>query len=100
MTIHIEPQGQLIRASDPGVEETQVAQAVQRVINETLNAEACHQVQVRRGYEGWTVSMHCLLSGEIPLAKAHRISTRLETRLQEEVPGLERVVIHTEPREE
>jgi len=100
LTIHIEPQGQLIQASDPGVEETQVSQAVQRVINGTLNAEACHQVQVRRAYEGWAVSMHCQLPGEISLAEAHRISTRLETRLQEEVPGLERVVIHTEPQEE
>ena len=100
LTIHIEPTGQLTQASVPGVEETHVAQAVQQVINDALNAEACHQVQVRRGDEGWTVSMHCHLPGEIPLAEAHRISTRLETRLQEEVPGLERVVIHTEPREE
>ncbi|MFB0538368.1 MAG: cation-efflux pump [Anaerolineae bacterium] len=100
LTIHIEPRGQLIRALDPGVEETQVAQAVQQVINDTLKAEAFHQIRVRRGYEGWAVSMHCHLPGEIPLAEAHRISTRLETRLQAEVPGLERVVIHTEPREE
>jgi cation diffusion facilitator family transporter len=100
LTIHIEPQGQLAQASDPGVEETQVAQAVQQVINDTLKAEACHQVRVRWGYEGWAVSMHCQLSGEISLAEAHRISTRLETRLHEEVPGLERVVIHTEPWEE
>ncbi|HID61890.1 MAG TPA: hypothetical protein EYP49_03990, partial [Anaerolineae bacterium] len=100
LAIHIEPQGRLIWASGPGVEETQVAQAVQRVINDTLNANACHQVRVLRGYEGWAVSMHCRLPGEISLAEAHRISTRLETRLQEEVPGLERVVIHTEPWEE
>jgi len=100
LTIHIEPQGQLIRASDPGVEETQVAQMVQQVINDTLNAKACHQVQVRQGNKGWAVSMHCLLPGEISLAEAHRISTRLETRLQKEVPGLERVVIHTEPQEQ
>jgi cation diffusion facilitator family transporter len=100
LTIHIEPQGQLLMTSDPGVEETQVAQAVQQVINDILNAEACHQVQVRRGDEGWAVSMHCQLPGEMPLAEAHRISTRLEARLQEKVPGLERVVIHTEPQEE
>ncbi len=100
LTVHIEPQGQLVLASDPGLGETQVAQAVQQVIDDTLNAKACHQVQVRRGDEGWAVSMHCQLPGEIPLAEAHQISTRLETRLQEKVPGLERVVIHTEPQEE
>jgi len=100
LTVHIEPQGQLVLASDPGVEETRVAQAMQQVINDTLNAEACHQVQVRRGDVGWAVSMHCQLPGEISLAEAHQISTRLETRLQKEIPGLERVVIHTEPQEE
>jgi divalent metal cation (Fe/Co/Zn/Cd) transporter len=107
LTIHIEPQGQLILTGDPGGEETlrqaqdtaQVAQAVQRVIDDILNAKACHQIRVRRGYEGWAVSMHCQLPGEIPLTEAHRISNRLETRLQEKIPGLERVVIHTEPRE-
>lgn len=99
LTIHIEPQGQLVLSSDPSTEETQVAQAVQRVINDTLNTEACHQVQVRRGDKGWSVSMHCYLPGEISLGEAHQISTRLETRLQKEVPGLERVVIHTEPQE-
>lgn len=100
LTTHIEPRGQLILTSDPGTGETQVAQAVQQVINDTLDADACHRVRVRRGYEGWAVSMHCHLPGEIPLAEAHRISTRLETRLQKEVSGLERVVIHTEPQEE
>ena len=100
LTIHIEPQGQLTRASALGMEETQVAQAVQQVTNDTLNAETCHKVRVRRGYEGWAVSMHCHLPAEISLAEAHRISSRLETRLLKEVPGLERVVIHTEPREE
>jgi divalent metal cation (Fe/Co/Zn/Cd) transporter len=43
--------------------------------------------------------MHCQLPGDILLAEAHRISTRLEAQLQEQVPGLERVVIHTEPEE-
>jgi divalent metal cation (Fe/Co/Zn/Cd) transporter len=70
---------------------------VQQVINDVLNAEACHQIQVRRSNGGWTVSMHCHLPGELPLTKAHRISTRLEMQLLEEVPGLERAMIHTEP---
>ena len=44
--------------------------------------------------------MYCHLPGEIFPAEAHRVSTRLETRLRKEIPELERVVIHTEPREE
>jgi divalent metal cation (Fe/Co/Zn/Cd) transporter len=99
LTTHIEPQGQLTEALDSGLEESHVSQMVQQVINETLNAEACHQAQVRRSGEGWAVSMHCYLPGEIPLVEAHRISSRLETRLRERIAGLERVVIHTEPWE-
>jgi cation diffusion facilitator family transporter len=100
LTTHIEPVGQLAQISDPGPEETQVAQAVQQAISDVLDTGACHQVQVRRSNGGWTVSMHCHLPGELPLAVAHRISTRLEMQLLEQVSGLERVMIHTEPGEE
>jgi cation diffusion facilitator family transporter len=99
LTTHIEPRGQFIQALGSGLEESQVSQVIQQVINETLNAEACHQVQVRRSGEGWAISLHCYLPGEIPLVEAHRISSRLETRLRERIAGLERVVIHTEPWE-
>ena len=100
LTTHIEPRGQFTQALDSGLEEPHVTQVVQQVIDETCNAEDCHQVQVRRSGEGWAVSMHCHLPGEIPLVEAHRIGTRLETRLRERIVGLERVVIHTEPWEE
>lgn len=97
---HIEPKGQLIQTSGPGLEETQVTQAVQRAVNEALHTQACHRIQVRRGGGGWLVSMHCYLPGDTPLEEAHRTSTWLESLLRGKVPGLERVVIHTEPQEE
>jgi cation diffusion facilitator family transporter len=97
LTTHIEPQGQLIQAPDPGLAEAQVAQLVQQAANDMLDAEACHRVQVRHNEAGWTVSMHCYLPGEISLTQAHQISTRLEIQLLEKVPELERVIIHTEP---
>lgn len=99
LTTHIEPRGQLTQTLDSGLEESQVSQVVQQVTNGVLNAQACHQVQVRRSDGGWAVSMHCHLPGEIPLVEAHRIGTRLEARLRERIAGLERVVIHTEPWE-
>jgi divalent metal cation (Fe/Co/Zn/Cd) transporter len=104
---HIEPRGQLAQALDSGpsaplragLEESQVSQMVQQVTNEVLDAQACHQVQVRRSDGGWAVSMHCHLPGEVSLMEAHRLGTQLETRLREKIAGLERVVIHTEPWE-
>ena len=65
-----------------------------------VDEDACHQIQVRRSGGGWSVSMHCSLPGELPLVEAHRISTKLEARLREGIDSLERVIIHTEPREE
>jgi cation diffusion facilitator family transporter len=104
LTTHIEPRGQLTSASNSGLEESQVLQAVRQVLSEIVSSGTCHQVQVRRSGERWVISMHCLLPGELALAEAHRISDRIgdqiRTRLGDQVPGLERVIIHTEPLEE
>jgi cation diffusion facilitator family transporter len=97
---HIEPRGQLTQVSDPGLEETQVTEAVQQVVNDLLGAKACHRIQARRSDAGWSVSMHCYLPAEIPLTEGHRISTRLEMQLLSKVRGLERVMIHTEPHDD
>jgi cation diffusion facilitator family transporter len=99
VTVHIEPQGQLVQAPISGLAEAGVAELVQKVAGEVVEGDACHRVQVRRSDEGWSVSMHCTLPGEMPLVVAHQISTQLEARLREEIAGLERVVIHTEPDE-
>jgi cation diffusion facilitator family transporter len=100
LTTHIEPRGQLAPMPAAAPDESSVLQAVQRAINEALQediAGASHKVQVRPSGEGWTVSLHYQLPGEISVAEAHRASTLLERRLREQVPGLERVIIHTEP---
>jgi cation diffusion facilitator family transporter len=103
LTTHIEPLGQwaLVPGSSP--EEPQIIEAVEQVVrtaNETWGPVACHRIQVRRSNVGWAVSMHCMLPGEMILADAHRISSRLEALLRERVPDLERVTIHTEPQQE
>jgi len=102
LSTHIEPKGQWVRgrapaSADAGLGEQQVVQTVQQVARETLGGGDCSQVQVRQDHEGWSVSVSCQLPGEMPLAEAHRVSTRLETQLRESIPGLERVIIHTEP---
>lgn len=97
LTTHIEPKGRLAQAASPGIEESQVLKAAQRLVGETPGAASCHQLQVRRSGDGWAISMHCHLPGGIPLTEAHEFSTGLEARLREQLPGLKRVVIHTEP---
>jgi divalent metal cation (Fe/Co/Zn/Cd) transporter len=97
VTAHIEPRGQLVQVPASGLAEAGVADLVRQVAATVVHANSCHRVQVRRSGGGWSVSMHCSLPGDLSLITAHRISTQLEARLREEIAGLERVVIHTEP---
>jgi divalent metal cation (Fe/Co/Zn/Cd) transporter len=99
LTTHIEPKGQLTQMASSSLEEYQVLESAQRLVSEIPGAASCHQMQVHRSGDGWAISLHCHLPGEIPLTKAHEFSTHLETRLCEQLPGLRRVVIHTEPDE-
>jgi cation diffusion facilitator family transporter len=100
VTAHIEPQGRLVEVSASGLAEAGVTDLVRQVTAAVVGTDACHRIQVRRSDGGWSVSMHCTLPGAISLATAHRISTQLEARLRQEITGLERVVIHTEPVED
>ena len=99
LTTHIEPRGQLMEAVDLDVEQGRIAATVRQVVNATTGGDTCHQLQVHRGAAGWAVSFHCRLPGDTPLSQAHSFSTRLESDLRARVPGLERVLIHTEPRQ-
>jgi cation diffusion facilitator family transporter len=99
VTAHIEPQGRFVQVPASGLEEAGMADLVRQVAAAVIHTDACHRIQVRRSSGGWSVSMHCTLPGEISLTTAHRISTQLEARLRQEIAGLERVVIHTEPSE-
>jgi divalent metal cation (Fe/Co/Zn/Cd) transporter len=97
LTIHIEPRGETARIVTPQWAESDIVQTVQTITKEVLDGDSIHHIHVRRGREGYTASMHCTLPGDITLTEAHRISTQLEVELRSHVPGLERVIIHTEP---
>jgi cation diffusion facilitator family transporter len=100
MTAHIEPHEHRASVLSSDLAEVDVVRMVQLAVAEISTLDTCHQVHVRRSETGWSISMHCVLPGEMPLVEAHQVSTRLEARLRERIVGLERVVIHTEPRDE
>jgi cation diffusion facilitator family transporter len=99
LTTHIEPRGRLTSAPDSGLEKSQVLYLVRQMLDETAGDGTFNQLEVRRSGEGWAVSLHCLLPGELSLVAAHQANGRLEAQLMEKIPGLERVIIHTEPME-
>jgi cation diffusion facilitator family transporter len=100
LTTHMEPLQPSKPPDDSAWAESQVQLAVRRTVDVGVGPGVCHSVQTRRsGAKSWFLSLHCTLPGETPLAEAHRISTRLETRLRGQIPGLERVIVHAEPGE-
>ena len=46
------------------------------------------------------ISFHCMLEGDTSIQEAHELSERMETVLREEIPNVDSVLIHMEPREE
>jgi cation diffusion facilitator family transporter len=58
-----------------------------------------HDLQVQRLKEGLSVSLHCALDARTGIRDAHDLTERMERFLKARVPGVARVVIHTEPRE-
>ncbi|MGB9723407.1 MAG: cation-efflux pump [Chloroflexia bacterium] len=100
ITTHLEPRGRQTGVLSPTGKEGDLLEAVRRVLLASEMPLHCHDVQVRRGKDGWTLSLHCCLPEEMTLSEAHRMGTILEERLRGEIPDLERVVVHTEPCEE
>jgi cation diffusion facilitator family transporter len=97
LTAHIEPRGKTTSMPAPQLADADIGEAIRSVAASVLGEGISHHLHVLRADSGYAVTMHSALPGDITLAEAHRISTRLETELRSRVPGLERVVIHTEP---
>jgi len=57
----------------------------------------CHDIQVYPVGGNWAASLHYVLDEDLPVNEAHTISVRIERRLRDAIPRLDRVVVHTEP---
>jgi divalent metal cation (Fe/Co/Zn/Cd) transporter len=66
-------------------------------VNEFIPEADCHRVAIWEEGRGLTVTLHCSLDPTLSVEEAHDLSERLEGYLCDEVPSLQRVVIHVEP---
>ncbi|HEY5983379.1 MAG TPA: cation diffusion facilitator family transporter [Anaerolineales bacterium] len=79
----------------PGNATTQkIVAAVQamKVVND------CHAVRIRPSGARWFVDLHVTMDGEISLNESHRITERIEKKVQEILPRSD-VTVHVEPLE-
>lgn len=95
---HIESRGTGIgEGRDVTGEEAALAEKVRRITEGVIGRPTCHGVTIRRHGGRLSVSLHCIFDKGLSIVQAHEMSTNIENRLKEEIPGLDKVLVHTEP---
>jgi cation diffusion facilitator family transporter len=94
----------LVRDSVGGLMDEAVPPETARRIRAVIAASAegaieAHDVRTRAAGRASFVEFHLVVPGDMTVAASHAICDRVETALQEAVPGVE-VVIHVEPEKE
>jgi len=98
ITTHLEPDEEGSDLPRDGTRSAQdMQEAVRTALNEWGELEQCHEIQVHPVGDDWSVTVHCTLAGTVSLREAHTASSRLEARLRDSIPRLDRVTVHTEP---
>ena len=104
VNIHIEPLGAHIATAE------RPAGAVRRSVSDVetfLNGLArefpelrdCHDVRIRQVEQKTFLSCHCAMEGDLSITRIHDVTAKLENRVKERFPQIDRVTIHPEPRE-
>lgn len=98
---HIEPDRRRSphEGDDIPTDLTHLETAVHEALAEAPPFPAAHELEVRQLTGLTAVSFHCTAPGNLNVAAAHDLSTRMERRLRRLVPGIDRVTIHMEPGE-
>jgi cation diffusion facilitator family transporter len=98
ITTHIEParDRQQVQQDVTTTSGDLVAQ-VRAIVLRTPGVLDCHDIEVRRAGSATYLSLHCTFAAGLSIRQVHEISTRLESRLRAEIPGLARVTTHPEP---
>ncbi len=97
---HLEPAGDfsaLVQGEPADVES--VKRILVRFQNETQALFDPHDVQLKNAGGELSLSLHCVLRGDVPITDAHDFSVQLENYLKKHVKRLGRVVIHVEPKD-
>lgn len=58
-----------------------------------------HSLSARRVKKGLFLSFHCVLDEKTPLEEAHNLTSRIEYLIKQQMPNVERTIVHLEPRE-
>jgi len=95
---HIESRGTGVGSGrDVTAEEGPLVGRVKRITDAVAGRDCCHNILIRRQGDRFAVSLHCGFDRNLPVIEAHRLSSRIEEALKQEIPAIEHVLVHTEP---
>jgi divalent metal cation (Fe/Co/Zn/Cd) transporter len=95
---HLESRGTGIGDDDDvTAQEGRLVETIRKITNEIAGESSCHDVTVRRRGLKYQVALHCTFDEGLSIVQVHEISSRIEERLKNTVPALERVLVHAEP---
>lgn len=97
---HIEPMEieELAGRDAPAETTARIEAALARIAAEESRVTDVHNVRVRETPSGLVVNYHCRVDASRSVAEVHVDVDRIDRRLQQDMPGLARVIGHAEPR--
>lgn len=97
---HIESRGTGVgNGQEVTAAEADLVRQVAEITDAIAGPGSCHAVTLRRHGPRLVANLHCWFDESLQISQVHQTSTRIETALLEAIPNLERVLVHTEPRE-
>jgi cation diffusion facilitator family transporter len=67
------------------------------VMKAVIGPMECTQCLLRTGPGGYDIVLHCQAAPELSVAKAHGLTHEAERQLRDQIPGIDKVLIHIEP---
>lgn len=98
VNVHMESRGSgLGEGDDATAREGGLVRQIKDIADGMTAPGKCHNVIVRRHAGKLSVSLHCHFDRDMSIVEAHDITTRIENRLRDRIPELDRVLVHAEP---
>jgi cation diffusion facilitator family transporter len=95
---HIESRGMgMGEGQDVTSHEGVLVEKVKKITDEIAGPARCHNVLVRRKGDKFSVSLHCHFEKDLSIIQVHDLSSRIEERLKNGIPGVDYVLVHAEP---
>jgi len=96
--VHLESRGTGVgNGLDVTPQERELVDNVRRLTDEIAGPSRCHNVRIHRYGDKMSVSLHCNFDKNLSIVQIHDLTSRIEERLKEKIPGLDRCVVHAEP---